>query len=235
MLLLLFIVPAFATSTSPQSRHSEPGNSATSSAAHVFTGAITRVSPELNVRAARAKPPRFALLVVETVDTGSLSPADEVTIEFESDGGWDYSAGDCVRCCSDADFRVLPGGLEFVARASTLSDEEKLRRREEWPRVLFMLRANWMTSRFLRTKSSSSPPDLASERDLHGVVVLKRDVTKRECHWLDRDLMAGERFRVYGGHTYGAISPVGIAVTDVDDENGPFMELPKDAVREDEV
>lgn len=62
------------------------------------------------------------------------------------------------------------------------------------------------------------------------VLVLVRDVTQEEAPWLDRDLKAGETVWSYSGHTYGVISPQGIAVTAKVAET-PFFEIPLDAVK----
>lgn len=60
--------------------------------------------------------------------------------------------------------------------------------------------------------------------------VLTRDVTQRECPWLERDMTVGETVWTYSGLTYGAVSPTGIPVTANPDET-PFFELPADALR----
>jgi len=56
-----------------------------------------------------------------------------------------------------------------------------------------------------------------------------RDITKKECSWLDRDIKKGETVYKYWGHTYGCISPNGVAIVFVKGET-PFYEVPKDAV-----
>jgi len=58
---------------------------------------------------------------------------------------------------------------------------------------------------------------------------LTRDVTMEECKWLHRDLKKGELVAQYKGHTYGCISPSGIACTEREGE-WPFFELPEDAL-----
>jgi hypothetical protein len=58
---------------------------------------------------------------------------------------------------------------------------------------------------------------------------LKRDVTKKECHWLDEDMKKGSFVYRYDDYTYGLISPGGVAVTLIDGEL-PFFELPFDAL-----
>jgi hypothetical protein len=56
---------------------------------------------------------------------------------------------------------------------------------------------------------------------------LIRNVTKKECSWLDRDYLTGEEVFEYSGHTYGCISS-GIACSEQDGET-PFFELPIDS------
>lgn len=52
------------------------------------------------------------------------------------------------------------------------------------------------------------------------------------CHWLERELHKGQRFRVFAGCTYGTISQAGVAVQDAaDDADAPFFELPAHALR----
>lgn len=58
---------------------------------------------------------------------------------------------------------------------------------------------------------------------------LTRNVTKKECPWLERDLPSGKEVYEYDGHTYGVISPSGVAVSDKPDTT-PFYELPADSV-----
>ena len=60
---------------------------------------------------------------------------------------------------------------------------------------------------------------------------LIRDVTKKECPWLDRTFKEGETVYYYSGYTYGCISFNGIAVCEKLDEN-PFFELPENALEE---
>jgi hypothetical protein len=54
---------------------------------------------------------------------------------------------------------------------------------------------------------------------------LNRDVTIKECPWLERDMKRGYQVWRYFGFTYGCVSPNGIAVTHDKDET-PFFELP---------
>jgi len=60
---------------------------------------------------------------------------------------------------------------------------------------------------------------------------LKRNVTKNEFHWLDRDFLKGEIVYRYNGSTYGCCTRNGVACT-LGKEKIPFFELPKDALIE---
>lgn len=60
-------------------------------------------------------------------------------------------------------------------------------------------------------------------------LTLTRDVTRHECPWLDEDLKKGTPVWSYHGHTYGVVSPRGIAVTAKAAET-PFFELPSNAL-----
>ena len=130
-------------------------------AAHVFKGLPGGLTG-LNVRAARAG--RLVCAVGRNGRYWHIT-GRRSEIEFESDGGWDYLL--VIVCfCSDADF-VLQGGLEFVARASTLSDEEKLGRRRVAQSALHA--ESQLDDVASRTKSSSSPRTLpASETCIAG-------------------------------------------------------------------
>jgi hypothetical protein len=46
---------------------------------------------------------------------------------------------------------------------------------------------------------------------------------------LKQDIAEGKIVFRFDGHTYGCITPTGVAVSDSSDEN-PFYEVPKDAV-----
>lgn len=59
-----------------------------------------------------------------------------------------------------------------------------------------------------------------------------RDVTRKECPWLDNDIVAGTKVFAYWGCTYGCISPSGRAVS-LEQGKEPFMEIPVDALRAD--
>ena len=56
---------------------------------------------------------------------------------------------------------------------------------------------------------------------------LTRDVSRKECPWLDRDLKKGELVSRYEGVTYGCIG-AGIACSW--DGKNPFFEVPRDAL-----
>lgn len=58
--------------------------------------------------------------------------------------------------------------------------------------------------------------------------ILNRDVTKKECPWLDRTLRHGEEVFAYDGCTYGCIAS-GVAVTFKEGQT-PFFEVPRDAL-----
>ena len=63
------------------------------------------------------------------------------------------------------------------------------------------------------------------------VLVTTRDITQKECPWLDQDIPAGTPVWSYGGYTYGCVSSSGVAVIAKAAE-APFFELPVDAVEE---
>lgn len=58
--------------------------------------------------------------------------------------------------------------------------------------------------------------------------VLNRNVTRKECPWLDEDINLGTTVYKYYGPTYGCIDD-GIPVTLLSDKT-PFMEVPEDSV-----
>jgi len=60
---------------------------------------------------------------------------------------------------------------------------------------------------------------------------LTRDVTKEECYWLEEDIKAGTVVYEFHGHTYGCISPSGMAVTYSEEGDNPFFELPHDSLQ----
>jgi len=61
---------------------------------------------------------------------------------------------------------------------------------------------------------------------------LVRDVTKKECSWLNRDFKKGEIVYEYPLYTYGCINEeTGVACSEKDSES-PFFEFPKDALIE---
>ena len=59
---------------------------------------------------------------------------------------------------------------------------------------------------------------------------MTRNVTQAECKWLDRDLKEGEVVFEYDGHTYGCVTPTGVAVT-MQRNKLPFFEVPGDSVK----
>lgn len=63
------------------------------------------------------------------------------------------------------------------------------------------------------------------------VLELTRDVTKAECSWLNHDFVEGDRVFKFVGPTFGCISYDGIACAADSNDEGPFFELPADAVQ----
>lgn len=61
--------------------------------------------------------------------------------------------------------------------------------------------------------------------------IVSRNVTKEECSWLEENIEEGTDVFSYNGCTYGCISHSGIAVSLIENE-GPFFELPKNALME---
>lgn len=59
-------------------------------------------------------------------------------------------------------------------------------------------------------------------------LTVTRDVTKKECRWLDEDVPAGTTVYEYWGFTYGCVGS-GKAVSREPGEE-PFFELPRDAL-----
>jgi hypothetical protein len=59
--------------------------------------------------------------------------------------------------------------------------------------------------------------------------ILLRDITPKECHWLDRKYEKGELVYLYSGFTYKLIGTNGYAFT-IEPGSLPFFELPKNAV-----
>ncbi len=60
---------------------------------------------------------------------------------------------------------------------------------------------------------------------------LTRDVTRKECSWLKKDIKEGTIVHKFYGVTYECISPDGIAATSIKDKH-PFFELPRNSVIE---
>ena len=61
--------------------------------------------------------------------------------------------------------------------------------------------------------------------------ILIRDVTRKECPWLEKDFHVDEEVYEFIGHTYGCISRNGIPCTENSAGDHPFFELPKDAIK----
>lgn len=55
-------------------------------------------------------------------------------------------------------------------------------------------------------------------------IMLTRDVTMKECDWLERDYKKGKLLYLYSGHTYGCIDS-GVACTEIRGRT-PFFEIP---------
>jgi hypothetical protein len=58
---------------------------------------------------------------------------------------------------------------------------------------------------------------------------LNREVTMRECHWLQADLPKGKVVYEYTGHAYNCTSASGVAVCDNLDDKSSY-EVPETAV-----
>lgn len=61
---------------------------------------------------------------------------------------------------------------------------------------------------------------------------VNRDITRKECDWLDEDVKKGTIVFECVKHTYGCIGPSGIAVTMDSNGDYPFFELPYEALTE---
>ena len=59
---------------------------------------------------------------------------------------------------------------------------------------------------------------------------LNRDVTKEECHWLDRDFKKDEEVYEFYGCTYGCIGNTGTACSLKEGYKEEFFELPENAL-----
>ena len=229
-------------------------DSRTASATHVFTGTVSRV---LSIPGHR-----YASTTVKRVEKGSLAANEEVTVEFCGDedipchvlvrfftdrdflllttNGFEMPASGETEAsdsgeteASDSSTGLLALSYLHATRPAVTTALDSPPPLQEggltWDEVLAALRSNWLSSRFLRTQR---PLEAPSRRGLSGIVCLTRDVTSDECSWLEQRLAAGSRFRVYTGHTYGVISPDGIAVQPVDAaDDAPFVELPASALR----
>lgn len=60
--------------------------------------------------------------------------------------------------------------------------------------------------------------------------IVTRDITKKECPWLDEDVPSGTVVYAYRKYTYGCISSEGIAVHLYNQTE--FFELPKNAIED---
>lgn len=60
---------------------------------------------------------------------------------------------------------------------------------------------------------------------------LIRDVSKKECPWLEKDYKKDDVVFYYSGYTYGCISYMGVPCSDKLDE-GPFFEMPENSLEE---
>ena len=57
---------------------------------------------------------------------------------------------------------------------------------------------------------------------------LNRDVTMKECYWIDKDYSKGTSLTLFTGPTFGCVSSYGKAV--LLEENDFFLEIPCDAI-----
>lgn len=60
---------------------------------------------------------------------------------------------------------------------------------------------------------------------------LTRNVSKKECPWLNKEFKSGDKVYKYTDHTYGCISHSGIACCEIEGET-PFFELPKNSIKQ---
>lgn len=58
-----------------------------------------------------------------------------------------------------------------------------------------------------------------------------RDITTKECSWLNDTILKDTTVFSYQGCTYGCLSSNGVAVS-FDDGEEPFFELPEDSLYE---
>lgn len=56
-----------------------------------------------------------------------------------------------------------------------------------------------------------------------------RNITNKECHWVDKDIKKGTIVYKFIGCTYGCCGD-GIPITF--EKDGPFIEVPSDALKE---
>lgn len=57
-----------------------------------------------------------------------------------------------------------------------------------------------------------------------------REITIKECCWLENNILKDTIIYIYDGYTYGCITHTGVAVT-VNYNELPFFEVPKDAIK----
>ena len=193
-----------------------PDSTRTFSASHVFTGVVGRAQ-EVQVTVDHGTDiQHFASILVDEVKTTAnpraVRKGEEVTVEYrrthERPRGW---AG--------------PQGQNLVMaigqRVKAFADADYR-----------LLTPNGFDVLTAEDDLADEPPRLLRRHGLEGVVELTRDISSKECHWLEREFQQGQRFRVFSGHTYGTISKAGVAVQDAASErDGPFFELPADALR----
>ena len=61
--------------------------------------------------------------------------------------------------------------------------------------------------------------------------LVTRDISTKECNWLEETITKGTVVYGFYGATYGCIGPRGVAVS-FEEEKNPFFELPRDALKE---
>jgi len=62
-------------------------------------------------------------------------------------------------------------------------------------------------------------------------LIVKREVTRKECDWLDRDYHEGEVVYEFEGYTYGVVSGSGIPITTTEKQDSEFVELPLNSIK----
>jgi hypothetical protein len=205
--LALFIAPLCVLSAVPPLTEQDRSHRCT----HELTGVVQKATSSQIEVAQGTDTLHYAGLVIEHVHQSSMDllAGDEITVEYSRTAsrpfGW-----------------VGPQGQNAVMKVG--------QRVRLWADSEFKL---LNPNGFDVLVEPRAPPLRASRQDgLAGTVELTRDLRDGECPWLEpeRKLVQGQRFRVFSGHTYGVISPSGVAVQDEGDD-GPFFELPADALR----